>query len=76
MKEEELQAKLAAAWQEGYDACVLDEQMGVDDAAINPFETGCCSTCKGTGNSNDIETNGKCWDCYGTGHCHEGPCGR
>jgi len=31
---------------------------------------GCCSTCCGTGNSQDIETNGRCWDCYGTGHLH------
>ncbi|WMI33702.1 hypothetical protein SEA_PATELGO_69 [Streptomyces phage Patelgo] len=34
-------------------------------------EKGCCPTCDGTGNSSDIETSGKCWDCYGTGHCHE-----
>ncbi|QIN94057.1 hypothetical protein PP459_gp176 [Streptomyces phage Wakanda] len=33
-------------------------------------EKGCCSTCEGTGVSGDIETNGKCWDCYGTGHTH------
>lgn len=31
---------------------------------------GCCSSCEGTGSSYDIETNGRCWDCYGTGHCH------
>lgn len=35
---------------------------------------GCCSSCKGTGASNDVETNGLCWDCYGTGHTHLGPC--
>lgn len=32
---------------------------------------GCCDTCKGTGTSYDIETNGQCWDCSGTGHAHE-----
>lgn len=32
---------------------------------------GCCSACKGTGCSNDPETNGRCWDCRGTGHPHE-----
>lgn len=31
---------------------------------------GCCSSCRGTGTSRDIETNGRCWDCYGTGHAH------
>jgi hypothetical protein len=31
---------------------------------------GCCSTCHGTGVSNDRETNGRCWDCYGSGHVH------
>lgn len=31
---------------------------------------GCCTACKGSGVSGDIETNGKCWDCYGTGHPH------
>lgn len=33
---------------------------------------GCCSACGGTGT--DIaspETNGRCWDCYGTGHTHQ-----
>jgi hypothetical protein len=33
-------------------------------------DRGCCSTCDGTGVSGDAETNGKCWDCYGTGHTH------
>lgn len=33
-------------------------------------EKGCCPTCDGNGISNDMETNGKCWDCYGTGHIH------
>lgn len=31
---------------------------------------GCCSTCDGTGGSMDPETNGRCWDCRGTGHQH------
>lgn len=35
---------------------------------------GCCYTCNGTGTSFDIETNGQCWDCYGTEHVHEGEC--
>lgn len=26
-----------------------------------------CTTCGGTGGSRDIETNGMCWDCRGTG---------
>lgn len=26
-----------------------------------------CGACQGTGNSGDPETNGKCWDCRGTG---------
>lgn len=34
-------------------------------------EKGCCSTCDGTGSSSDIETNGQCWDCCGTGHVHK-----
>jgi hypothetical protein len=33
-------------------------------------EKGCCSACDGTGISGDAETNGRCWDCYGTGHTH------
>ena len=32
---------------------------------------GCCTACAGTGVSGDAETNGKCWDCLGTGHPHE-----
>ena len=36
--------------------------------------SGCCTSCKGTGSSYDVETNGQCWDCYGTGHLHIGPC--
>lgn len=36
---------------------------------------GCCTACDGYGVDIDsIETNGKCWDCYGTGHCHDGSC--
>lgn len=35
---------------------------------------GCCPTCKGTGNDGSPDTGGQCWDCRGTGHCHEGPC--
>jgi hypothetical protein len=31
---------------------------------------GCCPSCKGTGSSYDVETGGRCWDCFGTGHCH------
>jgi len=32
---------------------------------------GCCSACNGTGiDIASPETNGKCWDCYGTGHTH------
>jgi len=31
---------------------------------------GCCTSCDGTGSSHDVETGGRCWDCYGTGHCH------
>lgn len=31
---------------------------------------GCCSSCGGTGASRDAETNGRCWDCYSTGHTH------
>jgi len=32
---------------------------------------GCCDNCGGTGlDASAEETNGKCWDCYGTGHCH------
>jgi DnaJ-class molecular chaperone len=34
-------------------------------------EEGCCPTCDGTGASSDIETGGRCWDCYGTGHAHD-----
>lgn len=30
----------------------------------------CCTSCRGTGISGDIETNGRCWDCRGTGHVH------
>jgi hypothetical protein len=26
-----------------------------------------CPSCKGTGDSHDAETNGRCWDCRGTG---------
>jgi hypothetical protein len=33
-------------------------------------EKGCCTSCNGTGCSHDVETNGKCWDCRGTGHLH------
>lgn len=33
---------------------------------------GCCTSCKGTGSSYDVETNGRCWDCHGTGHTHMG----
>lgn len=35
---------------------------------------GCCGACSGTGVSGEIETNGLCWDCRGTGHAHAGPC--
>lgn len=32
---------------------------------------GCCSNCGGTGvDASSPETNGRCWDCYGTGHTH------
>lgn len=32
---------------------------------------GCCSECGGTGvDPSSTETNGRCWDCYGTGHLH------
>lgn len=35
---------------------------------------GCCGACDGSGYTYDIATNGRCWDCYGTGHCHAGAC--
>lgn len=35
---------------------------------------GCCDGCQGTGISGDQQTGGKCWDCRGTGHAHDGPC--
>lgn len=35
------------------------------------YPDGCCHTCDGKGTSNDPQTSGKCWDCYGTGHTHE-----
>jgi hypothetical protein len=30
----------------------------------------CCPTCKGTGVDGTSYSNGMCWDCRGTGHCH------
>lgn len=36
--------------------------------------TGCCDSCGGTGTSDDASTSGKCWDCRGTGHPHDGVC--
>lgn len=47
-----------------HDSCISGEQPCPCCVPCS----GCCSTCKGTGGSNDVETNGKCWDCYGTGH--------
>ena len=43
-------------------------------ASIADMPQGCCTTCGGTGTSGDVETNGQCWDCRGTGHTHDGPC--
>lgn len=35
------------------------------------FHRGCCTACGGTGvDPSSPETNGQCWDCYGTGHPH------
>lgn len=32
---------------------------------------GCCTACGGTGTGmSSPESNGKCWDCFGTGHEH------
>jgi len=39
---------------------------------------GCCDVCGGTGlvGLAAVETGGRCWDCYGTGHVHNAgePC--
>jgi hypothetical protein len=32
---------------------------------------GCCDVCTGTGIEPGV---GPCWQCYGTGHVHFGPC--
>lgn len=38
----------------------------------NDTRPGCCSACNGTGiDIASPETNGRCWDCYGTGHAHK-----
>lgn len=30
----------------------------------------CCPTCDGGVDISSPETDGRCWDCYGTGHTH------
>ena len=40
-------------------------------------DVGCCSSCSGTGSGGPgagPETNGRCWDCRGSGCAHDGPC--
>jgi hypothetical protein len=38
-------------------------------------QPGCCGGCGGDGvDPTAYESNGQCWDCYGTGHAHEGRC--
>jgi hypothetical protein len=39
-----------------------------------PSETGCCSSCGGSGYSGEECTGGACWDCQATGHPHLGRC--
>ncbi len=47
--------------------------LGVPRAGVR-FETWAdCSGCKGTGIGGDAETNGRCWDCHGSG---QEPAGR
>jgi hypothetical protein len=42
-------------------------RLGVPRADIRIDRMTDCSTCEGKGTSTDVETNGKCWDCYGEG---------
>ena len=40
---------------------------------IGSMTRGCCPSCEGLGvggPASDMSTNGKCSDCYGTGHLH------
>jgi hypothetical protein len=41
-------------------------------ARLKVLRRGCCTTCDGYGRDMAApETGGRCWDCYGTGHCHD-----
>ena len=43
----------------------------------DPAEPGCCTPCEGWGlggPASGPDTRGRCWECRGTGHPHDGPC--
>lgn len=49
--------------------------MEMTGAHQNAQREGCCTDCDGHGTDDSaIESNGRCFSCYGTGHLHEGPC--
>lgn len=57
------------------DGCVQRRDGEPDGNSLDPKVDGCCPDCGGSGVSEaDVETNGGCWTCRGTGHPHEGPC--
>ncbi len=59
----------AAGVLSGLPPLVQGEARGNPGRVMN---AGCCTTCDGSGGDvTSPETNGRCVDCMGTGHCHD-----